>query len=256
MDYILFREHMRQLCESTGKPLREIAEGLKISAPTLSRYLTGDRLPEITYLVKVAEHFHVSLDWLVGLSGDKYELSMVPPTPMTSVLYRLFCKNTGWRKKLMMANNRVETTLHSDNLMGSLELLYPVPTRDHPKLSSLICIGQDLTVDCGFCCIEVSGIFLSSAGDLAFVLSRSYPALSVYHFISEMKTRSFDDLDSFASEFTYQVSGQAYRIIDLMAQRGYLSFSDAGKLSDEIDRNLSNEHFFVFCAGDRGDSVE
>ena len=156
----------------------------------------------------------------------------------------------------MMANNRVETTLHSNNLMGSLELLYPVQTRDHPKLSSLICIGQDLTVDCGLCCIEVSGIFLSSAGDLAFVLSRSYPALSVYHFISEMKTRSFDDLDSFASEFTYQVSGQAYRIIDLMAQQGYLSFSDAGKLSDEIDRNLSNEHFFVFCAGDRGDSVE
>ena len=32
--------------------------------------------------------------------------------------------------------------------------------------------------------------------------------------------------------------------------------SDPGKLSDEIDRNLSNEHFFVFCAGDRGDSVE
>ena len=77
MDYKIFREHMRQLCDSTGKPLREIAEGLKISAATLSRYLTGDRLPEITYLVKVADHFHVSLDWLVGLSGDKYEL--MPP---------------------------------------------------------------------------------------------------------------------------------------------------------------------------------
>ena len=114
----------------------------------------------------------------------------------------------------MMTNNRVETTLHSDNLMGGLELLYPAPARDHPRLSPLICIGQDLTVDCGSCCVEVSGIFLSPAG------------------------------------------GQAYRIIDLMAQRGYLSFSDAGQLSDEIDQNLSNEHFFVFCAGDRGDSVE
>lgn len=156
----------------------------------------------------------------------------------------------------MMANNRAGTTLHSDNLMGGLELLYPAPARDHPRLSPLICIGQDLMVDCGSCYVEVSGIFLSPAGDLAFVLSRPYPALSVYHFISEMKTSSFDDLDSFASEFTYQVSGQAYRIIDLMAQRGYLSFSDAGQLSDEINRNLSNEHFFVFCAGERGDSVE
>ena len=75
MDYILFREHMRQLCESTGKPLREIAEGLKISAPTLSRYF-----------VKVAEHFHVSLDWLVGLSGDKYEL-MPPELQEVASLY-------------------------------------------------------------------------------------------------------------------------------------------------------------------------
>lgn len=156
----------------------------------------------------------------------------------------------------MMTNNRVETTLHSNNLMGGLELLYPAPAQGHPMLSPLICIGQDIAVDCGSCRVDVAGIFLSPAGDLAFILSRPYPALSVYHFISEMKARSFDDLDAFASEFTYQVSGQAYRIIDLMAQRGYLSFSDAGKLSDEIDRNLSNEHFFVFCAGDRGDSVE
>ena len=37
---------------------------------------------------------------------------------------------------------------------------------------------------------------------------------------------------------------------------GCFGLDDAGKLSDEIDRNLSNEHFFVFCAGDRGDSVE
>ena len=86
MDYKIFREHMRQLCDSTGKPLREIAEGLKISAATLSRYLTGDRLPEITYLVKVADHFHVSLDWLVGLSGDKYEL-MPPELQEVASLY-------------------------------------------------------------------------------------------------------------------------------------------------------------------------
>lgn len=48
--------------------------------------LTGDRLPEITYLVKVAEHFHVSLDWLVGLSGDKYEL-MPPELQEVASLY-------------------------------------------------------------------------------------------------------------------------------------------------------------------------
>lgn len=77
MDYKIFREHMRQLCESTGKSYKLIADDLKITAATLSRYITGDRIPELTYLIKVANHFNVSLDWLVGLSGDKYEL--MPP---------------------------------------------------------------------------------------------------------------------------------------------------------------------------------
>ena len=70
MDYKIFNGRMRQLVESSGKLYKDVASDLGIAAPTLTRYMTGERVPELTYLVRVCEHFHVSLDWLIGLSGD------------------------------------------------------------------------------------------------------------------------------------------------------------------------------------------
>ena len=77
---------MRQLVESSGKLYKDVASDLGIAAPTLTRYMTGERVPELTYLVRVCEHFHVSLDWLIGLSGDKYEL-LSPELQEVATLY-------------------------------------------------------------------------------------------------------------------------------------------------------------------------
>lgn len=40
---------------------------------TLSRYLQGVREPELKYVVRLARYFGVSVDWLLGLSNDRYE---------------------------------------------------------------------------------------------------------------------------------------------------------------------------------------
>ena len=86
MDYKIFNSRMRQLVESSGKLYKDVASDLGIAAPTLTRYMTGERVPELTYLVRVCEHFHVSLDWLIGLSGDKYEL-LSPELQEVATLY-------------------------------------------------------------------------------------------------------------------------------------------------------------------------
>ena len=80
MDYKIFNGRMRQLVESSGKLYKDVASDLGIAAPTLTRYMTGERVPELTYLVRV------SLDWLIGLSGDKYEL-LSPELQEVATLY-------------------------------------------------------------------------------------------------------------------------------------------------------------------------
>jgi len=74
LDYAVFRENLGILVDRTGKTLQELAEELNISTATLSRYLAGDRTPELSYVIKISKYFNISLDWLLGLRGDDLEL--------------------------------------------------------------------------------------------------------------------------------------------------------------------------------------
>lgn len=42
-----------------------------IPRPTISRYVSGLRVPSIETIVKLATYFNVSTDWLLGLSDDR-----------------------------------------------------------------------------------------------------------------------------------------------------------------------------------------
>jgi transcriptional regulator with XRE-family HTH domain len=45
-----------------------------MSHVSLSRYLNNHRDPELQYVMMFAQYFHVSIDWLLGFSDDRYEL--------------------------------------------------------------------------------------------------------------------------------------------------------------------------------------
>lgn len=74
MDFSTFKERLARLMESRGYCIRTLAEAINITPATVSRYLSGARKPDIEYLVKIANHFNVSLDWLMGLSGNRFDV--------------------------------------------------------------------------------------------------------------------------------------------------------------------------------------
>lgn len=92
MDYAIFRENLRQLVDSSGKSLQELATELNMSAPTLSRYLTGNRTPDLPYVVKISEYFNISIDWLLGLNGEKFDI-MPPEIQEVATLYAIATKD-------------------------------------------------------------------------------------------------------------------------------------------------------------------
>lgn len=49
----------------------KLAKKIGTSNVTISRYLTGDRIPRLDVVMKIASVFHVSLDYLLGISEDK-----------------------------------------------------------------------------------------------------------------------------------------------------------------------------------------
>lgn len=73
LDFTAFKKNLRDLIESRSLYAKDIAAEINVSTPTLSRYLQGVREPELKYVVRLARYFGVSVDWLLGLSNDRYE---------------------------------------------------------------------------------------------------------------------------------------------------------------------------------------
>lgn len=74
MDYTCFQENLKRLMSSRGLSMNAFGNEVGMTAATVSRYLSGNRAPELSYVAKIAKHFNVSIDWLLGMSGEKFEV--------------------------------------------------------------------------------------------------------------------------------------------------------------------------------------
>lgn len=61
---------LREIRKSRGISQLKLAMDLNMNQNTISRYETGEREPGISDLIKIADYFDVSIDYLVG-RGNK-----------------------------------------------------------------------------------------------------------------------------------------------------------------------------------------
>ena len=66
-------ERVQYLAKNQGLSVRELGNKLNIGPTTL--YKWKKQTPKSDILIKVADYFGVSTDYLLGRSGDKYDLS-------------------------------------------------------------------------------------------------------------------------------------------------------------------------------------
>lgn len=87
-----FRRNLKALIHNRGLTLTNMSAELGMSTAALSRYLNGDRSPDLEYVMKIANYFNISVDWLLGLTGDRYN---VMPAELQDVawLYSLATKD-------------------------------------------------------------------------------------------------------------------------------------------------------------------
>lgn len=76
---------LKQLIENSGKTRKEIAEQLKCDTSTITKHYNGDRDITTDFLIKYANLFDVSADYLLGLSD----------TATTDKDIQFICKYTG-----------------------------------------------------------------------------------------------------------------------------------------------------------------
>lgn len=67
----IFIQRFAELKEAAGETNKDLQEIFGLSLSAVINYQTGKRTPDIAFLHKLAEHYHVSADYLLGLSDVK-----------------------------------------------------------------------------------------------------------------------------------------------------------------------------------------
>ena len=88
MDFPEFQANLRNLMDSRGLSGNALAAELGIPDATINRYLHGGRVPKLNNIIALAKYFGVSVDWLLGLTDNKYE-TWAPETLEIAHLYSI-----------------------------------------------------------------------------------------------------------------------------------------------------------------------
>lgn len=75
MGNVKINERIKELRKQNQLNQKEFAGAIGITQSTLSSYENGNALPSIDVLIIMATTFHVSIDWICGISEAKIEFS-------------------------------------------------------------------------------------------------------------------------------------------------------------------------------------
>ncbi len=67
----IFAQRMRELRKETGQPQKVLAELLGVSINQISEMEKGTRMTTLERLPVICRHYHVSADYLLGLSDQR-----------------------------------------------------------------------------------------------------------------------------------------------------------------------------------------
>ena len=70
MSDIDFGKLFNDLCVQSQKTNSEIAKGLGVDKATIGRWRSGERMPKLTALPKIADYFNVDIQMLTKSKGD------------------------------------------------------------------------------------------------------------------------------------------------------------------------------------------
>ena len=71
MNYCIFAERLRELRKGRGLTQKELGSQTGLSKAVVSKYETGMGYPSFDILIRIAQFFGVSTDYLLGASRNK-----------------------------------------------------------------------------------------------------------------------------------------------------------------------------------------
>lgn len=73
----IFPARLRQFRKQYDYKIRDVAKLMNVSAPTISSYERGTREPSLSALVRLAQLYHCTTDYLLGVDNKQPEVDDV-----------------------------------------------------------------------------------------------------------------------------------------------------------------------------------
>ena len=141
-----FVESLLELIMQANLTPSEFAKQVGCGKGTISRYLHEQKIPEVGLLIRMADFFECSTDYLLGRETEKYPRTFVKPCPSFQERLPTLCKELNITKyQLQKKTGIAESAIYSWQ-----------NGKAHPRLDNLIKIAE--AFDCS----------------LDFVLGRSF----------------------------------------------------------------------------------
>ena len=81
-------ERLNKLRQEQGLTQQELADLFHISNSTISSYETGNRIPDVDFLLKLSKFYNISSDYIIGLSDSRLPLDIMNSTVVDQVSYQ------------------------------------------------------------------------------------------------------------------------------------------------------------------------
>lgn len=92
----VFAEHLRELRARLSLTQKEFAKKVGITPATLSAYESGTKNPPVTTVIRIAEEYEISLDWLCGIAledcNSGYRVSYEEGLKHFAYILKTFCE--------------------------------------------------------------------------------------------------------------------------------------------------------------------
>ena len=100
-------ERLNKLRQERGLTQQELADFFHISNSAISSYETGNRVPDVDFLLELAKFYNTSSDYIIGLSDSRLPLDVLSSAVVDQISYQSVIekmqKLSAERKQILLA---------------------------------------------------------------------------------------------------------------------------------------------------------
>ena len=101
-EYNILSKRLKELLEKNNMSQRELAEKTDITEVTISRYVSAQRIPKATEILKIADALNCSCDYLLGFQNELPKETELETAIQNLKVFKTFLDNK-WKNNIDVA---------------------------------------------------------------------------------------------------------------------------------------------------------